>query len=423
LNLSTINDKKKLGNDKKRLGSLTALLIILSCFTFPINQGIVVLAGLEDSTLFNITVRFMYLCLAIYLIAKNLLITKPSFSTGGLWFITFYAFYLIRVIYDLEVVGIIYQDKSNFLLYSFAIGTIFIPCIAVIMNSKFINTIQLSKFIFYALFLSNLSILLYVLKQGYSSDLFLKRSVIKLEDAESELLNAITVALFGELLALFALVCLFFLRNLIIKSNTILILALIIGLLCLILGASRGPLLSFVLIFTFLSLMYLKSRKSFFSKVFSSIFVVIAFSSIINYIVSLGEGQFFIIERMSRLNEEGDDTRESLYKNAWNQFLDNPIFGDCMVERTSSFYPHNLILEILMAMGLFGLTLFVPFIFILLKKGFQYIKVLNPFFLIYIILLPLFLSTVTSGSLIFSIDFFVFSSFILSSTERFTNNK
>jgi hypothetical protein len=404
-------------NSEKTLGLLSALLMVLLCFTFPINQSIVVLLGLGSSTAFNTTIKFVYLCLSVYLIIKNLRIPKTTFPIGGLWFIAFYFFYLLRMFYDLEILGVVYTEKSNFLLYSYSIGAIFIPCTAIVLNSKFINVNQLSKFIFYALLLSNLSILFNVLKDGYKPELFLVRNVIKSEYAEDELLNPITVALYGELLALYTIVCLFFLRNLIIKSSIVLILSLTIGLFCLILGASRGPLLSFILIFALLCFLYVRSRKNLFTKVNSSIFILFIFSLIVNYIMSIGDGEFFIIERMTRLPEEGDEARDVLSINAWQQFLDSPLIGDKIVERTSNFYPHNLILEILMATGVLGFLLFVPVIIKLIKKGFQYTQSLNPYFLIFVIFLPLFLSTLTSGSLIFSNEFFILSSFILSSTK------
>ena len=47
-------------------------------------------------------------------------------------------------------------------------------------------------------------------------------------------------------------------------------------------------------------------------------------------------------------------SREASFAGAFEQFLDNPLFGDSIVEKSTQFYPHNSILEALMATGLVG---------------------------------------------------------------------
>ena len=51
--------------------------------------------------------------------------------------------------------------------------------------------------------------------------------------------------------------------------------------------------------------------------------------------------------------------RQTLMRDAWQEYLDHPILGSSIVERNALFYPHNCIVEAFMAMGTFGGTLFV----------------------------------------------------------------
>ena len=399
---------------EKKLGFWAALLLVLVCFTFPINQGIVILLGLKESTTFNVIARVTYLVIAFYLVVKNLNPKILKLPVGGVWFIIFYLLYLIRLIYDLEIMGIYYEEKSNFMLYSFSIGGIFIPSLAVILNAKFINSNQLLRYIFFALLLSNLSILVNVLKDGYNPEIFLIRSVVQGENNEDNILNPITIALFGESLAIYALVSLIFFRKPPIGSKLVLGASLILGILILLLGASRGPTISFFLLVIVFSFLYVASKRSFLSLFFSSVLVISLLLNGINYILSLSADDLFIVERFTKFANEGDDIRQTLYRNAWQQFLDHPFFGDKIVERTSNFYPHNMLLEVLMAMGVVGGLLFVPIFFIPLKRGVLSMKARGHSFLLFTIFLPIALASLTSGGLIFSTDYFVLSSLMLS---------
>jgi O-antigen ligase len=67
------------------------------------------------------------------------------------------------------------------------------------------------------------------------------------------------------------------------------------------------------------------------------------------------------VQMMSRFVEVGADAssreRELLFAGAWDQFVRNPLFGDAFVERRFMSYPHNILLESMMATGIVGLAL------------------------------------------------------------------
>jgi O-antigen ligase len=51
--------------------------------------------------------------------------------------------------------------------------------------------------------------------------------------------------------------------------------------------------------------------------------------------------------------------RQNLARDAWHEYLQNPILGSSIVERRSLAYPHNCVVEAFMATGTFGGAIFV----------------------------------------------------------------
>jgi O-antigen ligase len=65
----------------------------------------------------------------------------------------------------------------------------------------------------------------------------------------------------------------------------------------------------------------------------------------------------YVTEALNRIDVHEDRStaeRALFLEGAWNQFLENPILGRYAVELQLNFYPHNIYLEALMAVGLVG---------------------------------------------------------------------
>lgn len=78
-----------------------------------------------------------------------------------------------------------------------------------------------------------------------------------------------------------------------------------------------------------------------------------------------------LIERMTRSPRRGSSVDERLrrYQGAWEQFTENPLLGSSLDERGSLGYPHNLVLESFMAVGIFGGVLFVLILLLCVFKS------------------------------------------------------
>ncbi len=142
------------------------------------------------------------------------------------------------------------------------------------------------------------------------------------------------------------------------KSKTYriyLLLTIGLSLVMFLLGASRGSLLGLAV-----SILYMVLHSNYKMKI-KWVILVIGFIPI--FIWSVAVSGSSIIERTTSAIGGGSTGREELWSNAFSEFISNPIVGGRI---EIGFYPHNMILEILMATGLIGLLI----ISILFVKGF-----------------------------------------------------
>ncbi|TIN80006.1 MAG: O-antigen ligase family protein [Mesorhizobium sp.] len=78
-----------------------------------------------------------------------------------------------------------------------------------------------------------------------------------------------------------------------------------------------------------------------------------------------------VIARIQTINVDTDQStmiRSQLFAGAWSQFLESPVLGRYAVEMRFNFYPHNIYLESLMAMGALGSLPFAAHIVLALRS-------------------------------------------------------
>lgn len=147
-------------------------------------------------------------------------------------------------------------------------------------------------------------------------------------------------------------------------SRAISILAMVVGVVVLVKSDSRGPLVALVVAILF----YIASLRI--SK--SYIVVILALAAAI-FVLQLGVVDDRILDSigLNRVTASFSDEldisarqRQVSFFSAFGEFLDSPIFGNSLEEQTTLFYPHNVIVEALMATGIVG---GVPFIILLVR--------------------------------------------------------
>jgi hypothetical protein len=113
---------------------------------------------------------------------------------------------------------------------------------------------------------------------------------------------------------------------------------------------SRGPIVSvFGALFIYLILQRTKSRLN----------VLLSSSLVLTFVTLLMGPSIFsiftsMIERTDVVLDESTALHYLAAEGAWQQFLEDPLFGRYLIELNTQFYPHNIYLEALMSVGLIG---------------------------------------------------------------------
>lgn len=410
----------------KTIGNIAAFLFIFNMYGYPLQIFIPFILQI-NSTPINIGIRSAIVFTSLLLIGYALPRRYNEQYSGFIWMILFWIIYSIKLIYNIEIENVHFLQENSFYVYSFAFGACLIPAIAVYLNSKYINLKNCIKLAFWVLLLSNLSLFYSILSSNNWNlvQVFAERGNVNVDiNFESiSIVNPITISFYGQLLALFSI---FFIKLKIFKkssSNIFLISTCFLGMLNLLMGASRGPTLTFLVLYIIIYLTIKTQIKIASAKAFKRLFIV----GLILFVVLFVFFQNFKLEELkifSRLTESYQDSvagnnidiREYQWESAIEQFVDSPLIGDKFVNNFDSSYAHNLILDVLMSVGFLGL---IPYLMMFvhlthkIKYSISRIKE-NPYFFFFAILLfAEFLLGQTSGGTFVAINFWLLTAFLL----------
>lgn len=421
---------------QRNIGNLSVFLFAFLIFGFPIQSFIPFILSV-DSTPINVSFRILFVVIAI-------IITGASFekksnnliNLGWFAFILFWIFYGSRLIYDLEIKNLLFLEKNKEYVYSFAFGVCLIPSIAIYYSAKYIDSTRLLILIFTIILISNLCITYAILTTGKwnITEIVLSRANVNVEiNGETKsIINPITIGFFGEIITILSMHILNF--NLISDKKYFrvgLYFCIGLGILNLVFGASRGPMVSLVILA--LIEFYFVAKKRSFNKTFivKILFWITATVSVISYelLSKVNKEDIELLNRLSvtaeyRENDQKEE-RDYLYQSAWNQFLDSPIIGDSYLTKYPyPSYSHNLFLDVLMSTGIIGAILFGIIgysISVSIKHNLNNAPnagVTKLYILLYIGIL---LISMTSGGLFTSAELWIFSAFMLSLNNHANN--
>ena len=130
---------------------------------------------------------------------------------------------------------------------------------------------------------------------------------------------------------------------------------------------------------------------------------------------------FFLIQRIEKFFLFEEETRNFIIESAINDFLNNPIFGSHIFDSVYNSFPHNKIVEALMACGflggLFMMLSFIPFFKNIYKVGFK--NIYNDYLWMFFILTPFILIGFLSGSFWSMPEFWVCLSLLSINPNKF----
>ena len=356
-----------------------ALLITLVLVGYPVAGAIAQILNLE-STVTSYPFRGVVLVLSAGLTFAVL--ARQKYEIAVLVGI-FFAAYTIRMIVDLEVGG--YPEIETDIVYFLA--TVMAPTIAMGAGQYYNERIT-------ALLLTTIGafaclMILYGLQTSniYSEEISFSTR------AAFEALNPITIGYTGLYTVVGAYVL--FLVSSLRTGVVVAIPAILIGLTVLVVGGSRGPLVAgglFLAIYAF-------TRTT---GIFALIFVVFGAFMLFNIV-----GQdLAIVQRFTDLSrDESIWTRIYVQELSIDAALANPIFGSSYVEPITLAYPHNLLIESAMALGLFGFVLMAAIQIRLALDAYYLLR--NRFILVPFVAIAAITNAYISGSLYGSANIFV----------------
>ncbi len=327
---------------------LLGLLIAASTSAYPLLAALMTLAGSPDTRLPSMVLRVLVGLLALWTLVanrKSLRIYRPELLAV---FVLFWALYAYRIIDE----GFLSQVTSPFnpvellvMLVLFAL----LPTMPLFMGLNPKSSVAGYRLI---MILGGATVFLLLFQ---SRDIALQMMDSGQIRFSVEKLNPIAVGYVGGIFMLMCTVGLFRPWRKPTPFWTVFFgLGLAAGLFLLVISASRGPAVA-----TAVALLVYAVVPFHFGRVMVTAGLAIVAAIGVYMMRDLILSQFEI-DVFARFIDAGDaydasaTSRRESFAGAWQQFLDNPLLGTSVVEKTTQTYTHNSLLESLMATGLVG---------------------------------------------------------------------
>jgi hypothetical protein len=380
-------------NGRLRLSyaTLVCLIITLTVLGYPLVAVAVTLLNLDSQVLSQPFRAALFVLSLMLLLFGN---RVRNFTHVDRLLMFFLAAYFVRLVWDWQVQSI---DGAGTAILFFVMVVVF-PTLAAVARVHCLDERQLRQM----MLVFGLTFLVLVLiarnlgldynpwaDQGYELDRLMFQA-----------LNPITIGRVSGVVVLVSLISLFEIDRRALW-RFLAFAGLAIGIFATLLANSRGPIVALLLAIAYVSL----SRPR-----------VLIFNIVVGvgYLALDGpQGDLFqnVLSRFTdglELSDGSSEARLFLMRSGWNSFLEQPIFGAFYIDPKLGvgLYPHNLFIESAMAMGVFGLAIFVALNVRMLgntllheRAHFQTVKTLLIYF---------FISILFSGALWGSAEYFIF---------------
>ena len=394
---------------KNSVSNLTVLALSVALFSYPFTSSIIVLLGLPSTTSF----AFKILIFGIYsFYFFKTFRYKGKVSSANLFLFCLLIVYSIRILVDIFIFNIESEFHSIFYILSYFFLLTLLPVVSFLKFGRFLDIKKFNRIIMYLILIINA--LYIILSFSLGKDLvasFATRLTVASKEATAiSIINPITIGLNGTIAIIYGVFKLAFFRP---NNDKALCWSMIIlGSINLILSASRGPLVTLVLLSFIIGYKYFTNNEkslTFSIKIISwcicggFIFMVV--------LPTLRKIDFFLLDRITQFidGRDGPEARNYIIESAINDFTDNPIFGSHIFDTKYNAFAHNALIDTLMSCGVIGgLLLIFSFrnyirnFFLLIRRTYEPEKQL---FFLYIS--PMILIGMTSGSLIFFPEFWI----------------
>jgi hypothetical protein len=367
------------------------MLLVFVSFGYPITALVVTFLGLDTQAL-SIPYRLMVMSISVLVILSGLF----SRFQGRLdfWLVIFLMLYFIRLIYDYSNNSII----GNVEAIQFYVAVVLVPLLAINLGggADFAEDVLARLLILAGAVATSMALLAQSLGLGYNPWEIYGTTDVRLG---FEALNSISlghVAVTTALTGAYILVR----SNLGLGWRLIALGSVGVSSVLLINAGSRGALIAFTISIAWFGLTKIKRLAIIGPALTLALTLGVAQTSVFQTAVgSLSGGLATDVSGLQRLNAQAI---------AIEDFIGSPVFGKHYInpDLESGNYPHNLFIESAMAMGIFGLVLFLIIALRSIKKLFGDFGSTHP--LLALIFIQFFVSSFISGSLWASDAFFIY---------------
>jgi len=375
--------------ENQQLEAFFSIFFLSLFFAYPLSTFLSKYL-LPSSNIISVLARTWVLILGLKAIHLNMKWKKGLYGLPFLLFLFFWCIYCVRIAHD-TLLSADELGSSPALYFNFAILLSFITSIGCFTKVAFWKWRHFHKSLL--VILVSLNALIFISVITAPTDYIIERG-FRFEG--NERLNPITSGMIAAFLLVFIFVKVYN-GQITAKSAWFYLLLAALSGVNLVTTLSKGPIL-FAVLSMLLVLLRLVSKGAI-KKLLVIAMGVLGIAAIMNYF-GIVDIVGLVLERFIGIGERDDSTAERLmlYNNAWKQFLSSPLTGDFLEERILRIYPHNMILESLMALGIFGGLLFMLYYFI---SGLRLATVLlrTNVHIVSLIIFYGFISSMISGSL------------------------
>lgn len=346
---------------KIHLSAIFYIVVIVGTIGFPVLATTTAVAGI-DNTIPSIVIRSVGLVAAMILVVNLPLETSIRFTMLPMLLTMFWAVYFARLFHDTYFFCDALEFNSS-RYWIFALGASFIPMMSLVTYRGKVNLDSLLKCLFLVCFI------FLPIAFALSSTIRISGAGVAFSTGRSELpsLNPISFGHFSGVLLIISYWALR-MRGLSGISLLFLLIGFVIGIYGLLASGSRGPLVAVLVTL----IIFESTRKSAVPLLLGAMLLVMLLATIIGLIVVVIGDEFLLlfpnidaalgINLLSRfatlfqLSDASSSARVQLFFISFDQFLDHPFIGDFIEVRgpTDYPYPHNIVLEALIATGLLG---------------------------------------------------------------------
>ena len=399
---------KKL-NIRINSNSLALLILLGSIVGFPLVAAVAELASI-NSTMISIFVRAFIALISIIFLLRFSRYSKSKKVIPIVALIIFSLLYISRIAYDFIFVNIP-LGRPEYIFFIWFAGGCFLPAFALSGVSNKIEESEIIKFYKLFLWISPIVLLTILGTENFSFEApggyTVQTNRMGLKSLNPIFAGHFAVSVFIVAVYSFTLFKLNFFKLIALFALLIISFQVIIG------SGSRGPLVAGILALLIIELGFFKLMFLF------SVFLIIVTTGIlpsIEEIPSALEG-FAIFERLIGTLDtfSQGDGRIAQYSSAILLISESPLTGGYLEDPQFKIYPHNIILESIMAIGFLGGLILIYLMYHSVKTSILLLEKRPEFKALSILLIQYIIAAQFSGSIYTSTTMWVLIGFFCAS--------